>query len=126
MLDILSLHEVFPQLKIKVNAESGVIKLAEYKYPGSKRLIPTYPIVLKALIEISYYEERPPFSILGFIMANPMMIMMIFSALIVFGFPLLLGQLSEEDLKEMEQKNSNPLPSLQDLLGTNKPSVVDE
>ena len=130
MLDVLSEYTLFPQLKIKVNAETGSIRLAEYKHLGGKRLPATYPIQLNAMTEISYYEERPPFSIIGFIWGNPMIIMLLFSTLLVFVFPSMMGQLSEEELAELEKSNesmSNPMDAFKKLMGGgNNEHAVDE
>ena len=130
LLDVLSEYTIFPQLKIKVNAETGSIRLAEYKYLGGKRLPASYPIVLNAMTEISYYEERPPFSIMGFIWGNPMIIMLLFSAILVFVFPSMMGQLSEEELAELEKSNesmTNPMDAFKKLMGggTNAPAIDD-
>lgn len=121
LLDVLSEYEVFPQLKIKVNAETGSIRLAEYKYLGGKRLPASYPVVLNAITEISYYDERPPFSIMSFIWGNPMIIMLIFSTLLVFVFPAMMSQMTEEELAELEKSNegipTNPMEAFKKLMG---------
>ena len=38
LLDVLSIHHVFSQMKIKVAAEEGVINVVEFKYPGAMRM----------------------------------------------------------------------------------------
>jgi hypothetical protein len=38
LLDVLSIHQVFSQMKIKVVAEEEVISVVEFKYPGAMRM----------------------------------------------------------------------------------------
>ena len=38
LLDVLSIHHVFSQMKIKVSAEEGLINVVEFKYPGAMRM----------------------------------------------------------------------------------------
>lgn len=119
LMDVHSVHDMFSQLKIKVNAETGVIRVAEYKYPGGKRLtpLPQHPIELTAIAPILYYEQTPPFSIVGMILGNPMMLMVVFSVAVVFGFPMLLSNLSEEELKEMQSSQVDPMQGFKSMLG---------
>jgi hypothetical protein len=120
LLDVLSTYEVFSQLKIKVNAETGVIKVAEYKYAGGKRLASSYPIVLTAIVPLYYYQFHPQFTVSGMIFGNPMMIMVIFSVAVIVFFPMMMSGLTEEELKEIQSKNNNPLKEFQSLLGIKK------
>ena len=119
LVDVLSIHDVFPQMKIQVNAEEGIIKVVEYKYPGAVKRPSTYPLLLTAMAPINYFQARPQFSIMGFVMANPMIILMGFSALLLVGMPKILKELDPEALKEYEeaQRNSNPQELLSKLLG---------
>lgn len=38
LLDVLSIHQVFSQMKLKVAAESNEVEVVEYKYPGAMRM----------------------------------------------------------------------------------------
>ena len=119
-LDVLAIHEVFSQLKIQVNAEDGVVKAVEYMYPGATKRSATYPLQVQALAPLNYFHVRPPFSIMSFIMGNPMMIIMGFSVLMLAYFPKLLKEMDPEALKAYEQaQKETPDPSemLKKLLG---------
>lgn len=99
MLDVLSVHEVFPQVKLKVDASSDSIAAVEYKYPGAKKTLIEHPIALTALAPVNYFQQHPPFSVMGFIFGNPMMLMMIFSFAVIIFFPMLTQGLNEDQLK---------------------------
>jgi hypothetical protein len=86
-LDVYNTAHHFPQLKIKVSAENASISLVEYKYPGASRLPASYPIVLQALAPIQYTIPKPPFSLLGMLMGNPMLLLMLFTGLMAFAMP---------------------------------------
>ena len=38
LLDVLSIHQVFSQMKIKIVAEEEIISVVEFKYPGAMRM----------------------------------------------------------------------------------------
>jgi Protein of unknown function (DUF2012) len=58
LLDVLSIHHVFSQMKIKVAAEEGVINVVEFKYPGAMRMqtskIMLNPIQLNSIPSIQF------------------------------------------------------------------------
>ena len=37
-LDVLSIHQVFSQMKLKVSAEENIVSVVEFKYPGAMRM----------------------------------------------------------------------------------------
>ena len=115
VLDVNSIHDMFSQLKLKIDAENNIIKVAEYKYTGSRRLIHTYPIDLTSIATVTYFQTHAPFSIWGLIAGNPMIIMMLFSLIIIIVLPMLLSGLSEEELKEIQ--DNNKMTSIQSMLG---------
>ena len=59
----------------------------EYKYPGAKRIPAEYPLNIKPLAPVIFFQKPKSFSILGMIMANPMMLMMGLMALMAIGMP---------------------------------------
>ena len=93
------MHEIFPQAKLKIEAESGIITVVEFKYPGAKRVPVSYPIVLSALAPNSYFQQRAPFNPIGYLLGNPMMLMMLFSVGVMFLMPMLTAGMDEEQLK---------------------------
>lgn len=118
-LEVYSLTDHFSQLKLKVTAENNTIFVIEYKYPGAPRLVVNHPITLTALAPIQYEVQKPPFSLYNMIMANPMMLMMLFSLVMVVGMPYLLNNMSPEELEEMKRqsaKNGDPMKQLSKLM----------
>ena len=126
-MEVLSIHEQFSSVKLKVNAEEGIVKAAEYKFPGSKRYAIDYPLLLTAIVPVMYFQQHPPFSIIGMILGNPMMIMMLFSFVVVLFIPMLMNNLTEEELKEIQQNNpGDPMKMMQSMLGVPESKAVED
>ncbi len=109
-------------MKIKVSAEDGSITVVEYKYHGAKRMPSTYPLVVTAVAQIEYFQTRPPFSIVGALMGNPMLLIMLFSAVMVVGMPKLMAGMSPEELEELKKQSAggaggDPMKQLSKLMG---------
>lgn len=120
MCDVQSPLYHFPQLKLKIDKDSQNISVVEYKYFGAKRIAATYPLSFVALAPIQYDMVKPPFSIVGFIMANPMMLLMLFSFVMVFAMPKMLQGMSPEELQEIQKQsaaNGDPMKNLSKLMG---------
>jgi hypothetical protein len=118
--DVQSSSHHFPQLKIKIDKDSNNISVVEYKYFGAKRAPATYPLSFVALTPIQYEMKKPPFSIMGFIMANPMMLLMLFSFVMVFAMPKMMQGMSPEELQELQKQsaaNGDPMKNLSKLMG---------
>eukprot|EP01031_Cornospumella_fuschlensis_P011595 gene11595-14165_t len=86
-LDVYSTAFHFPQLKLKVSTENATVSVVEYKYPGAARISAPYPIIISAIAPIQYEIPKPPFSLLGMLMGNPMILMMIFMGGMAFIMP---------------------------------------
>ena len=117
LLDVASVNQLFPQLKLKVDAENGTINVVEYKYPGAKRISAPYPIVLKAILPLSYFQVRQQFSLLGMIMGNPMMLMMLISLCVVMYFPKMMSGMDPEAMKELQKEAELSGDPMSQLLG---------
>lgn len=118
----------FPSFKIKVSDENNTVSVVEYKYTGAKRLAANYPLIVTALAPIQYEMVKPSFSIMGMIMANPMMILMLFSFVMVFAMPKMLQGMTPEELEQI-QKNSamsggDPMKNFSKLMGV--PAAGDD
>ncbi len=110
----------FPQMKLKIDQESKNISVVEYKYFGAKRIPSVYPLSFVAIAPIQYTMPKPPFSIIGFVMANPMMLLMLFSFVMVFAMPKMLQGMSPEELQEIQKQsaaNGDPMKNLSKLMG---------
>lgn len=116
-------------MKIMVVSENASVSVVEYKFPGAKRLPADYPIAITALTPIQFRIPRPAFNLLGMLMANPMILMMLFSLLMVIGMPMLMKNLTPEELEEM-QKNSlaagDPMQKLTQLMGGAPKKAIDD
>jgi ER membrane protein complex subunit 7 len=89
-LDVYSSVYHFPQLKVKVSAENASVSAVEYKYPGAPRQPAVYPLQIQAIVPMIYTIPKPPFSLLGMLLGNPMMLLMLFTGLMAFAMPKVL------------------------------------
>ena len=67
------MKDIFPQMKIKVDASEKSISVVEYKYPGAKRLQASHPLLITAVSPVTYFQRPASFSLMGLLMGNPMM-----------------------------------------------------
>ena len=95
--------------------------ISEIKYFGGQRQPnASYPLQFVGMAPIQYAAVKPPFSILGLIMANPMILLMGFSMLIVFAMPKLMQNMTPEELAEMQKQTAasgDPMKNLSKLMG---------
>lgn len=120
LLDVSSEKETFPQMKLKVVAEEGSISVVEYKYPGAKKVAANYPILLRAIAPVKYFQVKPPLSIMKMIMGNPMMLMMGFMLVVVLLMPKMMAGMDPEELKELQKQQAqagDPMKQFQKLWG---------
>lgn len=120
LLDVSAIKEYFPQIKLKVSAEDGLITAVEYKYPGSKRIPAEYPVVLTALAPVVFFQKKPSMSIVSMLMGNPMMIMMLFFLVVVSYLPNILKGIPPEELEEMTKQSGqggDPMEQMKKLMG---------
>eukprot|EP01039_Chlorochromonas_danica_P003559 gene3559-3898_t len=127
-LDVYSSLFHFPQMKIKVSAENATVSVVEYKYPGAPRATANYPITLQALAPMLYEIPKPPFSILGMLMGNPMMLLMIVTAVIAFAMPKMMANMSPEELEELKRQSAggDPMAKLTKLMSGGAAASKDD
>ena len=129
LLDVQSLYQMYPQFKLKVDADNGTINAVEYKYPGAKRLPAVYPLVVTALVPISYFQHRPPFSVIGLLWQNPMITMMVGMFGMMMLFPKMLEGLDPEKMKEMQAEMGDagdPMKQMSKLFGMTQETKNDD
>lgn len=129
LLDVHSLNQMYPQFKLKVDSENGTINAVEYKYPGAKRVPAVYPLVITALIPISYFQQRPPLSLLGLLWQNPMITMMVGMFSLMMFFPKLLEGMDPEKMKEMQAEigdAGDPMKQMSKLFGMSTETKNDD
>ena len=124
---------VFSQFKLKVNADTGVVNVVEYKYQGASRAQASYPLVLSPHTKLNYFQQKEGFNLSRAIAGNPMMIMMVVMGGVVMLFPKLLAGMDKEELDKMmeEQKKAgmdtqDPMKMFQQMLGGKKNDSDDE
>lgn len=97
-------------MKLKVLAEEKTVEIIEYKFPGATKLKVEYPILLTAFYENQHFQAHPPFSIISFLLGNPMMTMVVGTGLMMIFFPNIFNmeELSklQEELSDSSSKNS--------------------
>lgn len=120
LLEAMSVEFAFPQMKVKVDKgkDGGTINVVEYKYPGANRTPGTHPIRLVALTPLKYFHDPPRFSILGFIMGNPMILLMGLSGGLMFLFPKMLQNMDPEAMKQFEeaQNQEDPMAAIKKMM----------
>jgi hypothetical protein len=104
VLDVQSTVYHFGQVKIQLLEDAmDAPKCLEYLYPGAKKQAVKYPLVLKAIATYQYFEEKKGFSIFS-ILKNPMVMMMGFSAVLMFLMPKMMEGLEPEEKERMKQQ----------------------
>jgi hypothetical protein len=104
VLDVQSTVYHFGQVKIQLLEDAmDTPKCLEYLYPGAKKQAIKHPLVLKAIATYQYFEEKKGFSIFS-ILKNPMVMMMGFSAVLMFLMPKMMEGLEPEEKERMKQQ----------------------
>jgi len=157
-LDVLSTLSVFSTMKVKILIENdradNAIHAVEYKFPGAAKIPAAYPLVLEAIItpsgtsgvgaspgtqkrvsnplNSSYFAVKKQFNIMGYIMANPMMLMMGVMLIMVVVMPKMLEGMDPEELKKMqaerggEDMETDPMKAFQKLMGVKEAPEEDD
>lgn len=78
----------------------------EYPYPGASKQVTSYPLVLHPHATYEYFEKKKGFSMFS-ILKNPMVIMMVMSAGLMFLMPKMMEGLDPEEKARMQQQMKN-------------------
>lgn len=117
-LDIHSVTYHFGQVKVQLLEDSmDAPKCLEYAYPGAGKTAIKYPLVLTPHATYDYFEPAKGFSIFS-MLKNPMVLMMLVSAGLMFGMPKLMEGLDPEEKEQMRkqmQAQSNPTEMLSQM-----------
>lgn len=130
LLDVQDQIHMFSQVKIQLlPGAMDAPKCIEYVYPGAPKRLIDYPLTLTAHAKYDYFEPVSGFSILS-ILKNPMMLMMIVSAGLMFIMPKMMENLEPEERERMKKQmemQSDPTKMLSsmwaDLTGGNSDSA---
>lgn len=124
VLDVHSPVYHFSQIKIQLLEESmDEPKCLEYVYPGAKKLAVKHPLVLNAIASYEYFEARQGFSVFS-LFRNPMVIMMVFSAGLMFMMPKMMEGLEPEERERMKAQmamQQDPTKMIGQLFGGGEP-----
>ncbi|CAG8442772.1 7965_t:CDS:2 [Ambispora gerdemannii] len=120
LLDVLSRKYIYPKLRVDVSG-MGVtqfLTMPGFEW-GSLGPAVSYPLELAPRDTAKYFVEREGFSIAS-IFANPLLIMMGVSVLMLFVMPKMMANLDPEELEQMKKNQPaiNPLEQLPDISST--------
>lgn len=119
LLEISSKKFIYPKIRVDVDSE-GVrpfvtIIGSEWSNTGPSL---QYPLELSARSTSEYFMVRDGFSIAS-LFANPYIIMMGFSVLLLFIMPKMMANMDPDALRELqENQTQNPLAEMPDLSST--------
>eukprot|EP00518_Triparma_eleuthera_P004369 CAMPEP_0182464028 /NCGR_PEP_ID=MMETSP1319-20130603/8197_1 /TAXON_ID=172717 /ORGANISM="Bolidomonas pacifica, Strain RCC208" /LENGTH=194 /DNA_ID=CAMNT_0024663633 /DNA_START=25 /DNA_END=605 /DNA_ORIENTATION=- len=121
-LEVGAASHAFPTVKIKfTEGEMDSPKCNLYLYLGSgmQPVDCSSSLTLPALAQYHYFESRPPFSPFA-ILKNPMLLMMLFSAGMMWYMPKMMEGMDPEQRAQMEKQmamQSDPQAMLAELWG---------
>jgi len=81
---------------------------------------------------VYYFQPKKQFNIMGYIMANPMMLMMGFMVVMMVVMPKMMEGMDPEELKKMQEARggegmeTDPMKALQKLMGGGDSKNNDE
>ncbi|TCD63996.1 hypothetical protein EIP91_004698 [Steccherinum ochraceum] len=109
VLSVVAHEHAFEQLRIDVLETDSLPEIRPYVpgtplSPPSKITLP-YPIVLSARGKYDFYVPRQSFNILA-MFQNPMMVMMVFTAVMVLAMPYLMKNMDPEALQDFSKRQS--------------------
>ena len=130
-LDIDSTIYHFGQVKIQLLEDSmDAPKCLEYPFPGAAKRAIKYPLSLSPKATKDYFQVKKGFSILA-LFKNPMVLMMVFSAGMMFMMPKMMEGLDPEEkarMKQQMQAQQDPTKMLSQMWGdiTGDSGAVDD
>jgi ER membrane protein complex subunit 7 len=124
LIDVHSPTHHFSQVKCQFKPEAveegkPVFSCLEYLYPGAPKQAVANMLVLNALATYEYFEVRRGFSIFS-LFKNPMVLMMLFTAGVMYSMPKMMEGLDPEERERMQKQmemQQNPTKMLGELFG---------
>lgn len=107
-IDVLSVHHHFSQVKCQYKPDlqleqKPTLSCLEYIYPGSAKRVLDEILVIHALAEVNYFEERKGFSLFS-VLKNPMLLMMIVMVGMMYMMPKLMEDMNPEERAQMKKQ----------------------
>ncbi|KAF9430688.1 hypothetical protein BGZ94_004904 [Podila epigama] len=113
LLEVQSPQYIFPTLKVVVSDKESKAYLVTYGADWSNNDIQIqFPLSLSPKAHISYFIPREGFK-LSSLFANPMMLMMGFSVLMLFVMPKLLANMDPEAMEELQGQDAPQMPNFE-------------
>ena len=107
VLDVHSTNYMFPHVKIQLlETAMNNPKCIEYAFPGAAKQAIPHPIVLTALAKYEYFERRQGFNVF-MLLKNPMVLMMLVSAALMFIMPKMMEGLDPEQQAHFRKQMEN-------------------
>ena len=100
-LQVISIQYNFPTYKLDVKP-SGRIRAILFPYLGAERVACSYPLRIEPNAQRGYLKPRPQVG-LGYILKNPMVLMMLFSVGMMYIMPKMMENMDPEELKKMQE-----------------------
>ncbi|KAL5498210.1 hypothetical protein ACEPAH_2340 [Sanghuangporus vaninii] len=110
ILTVVSLDYAFDSLRVDVYPSGESLPDVRPYIPGTPHNPPStvslqYPIVLTPRHKANYFVEMQSFNALG-MLRNPMVLMMLVTAVLVFGMPYLIKSLDPDIAKELNERQA--------------------
>ncbi|KAI8639987.1 hypothetical protein BD408DRAFT_420464 [Parasitella parasitica] len=119
LLEVQSIEHVFPKIRIDISQENQV--QAAYTGLGidwnQRGYSVVYPLEIQAKAEAEYFMQRQGFNLMA-MFKNPMMLMMGFSAIMMFFMPKMMKSLQDMDpeaANEMSKSQADAQKMLADM-----------
>ncbi|KAI8055113.1 hypothetical protein BDF22DRAFT_675476 [Syncephalis plumigaleata] len=107
LLEVWTSNLEFPKLKVSVRKDNiTAIRTDTGLEWSTVGLEQPYPLLLAPLAKREFFTKREGFSIIG-LFANPYMLMMGFSVIMLVVMPKMMKSMDPEALEEMQQNQSN-------------------
>lgn len=94
-------------------------KSLEYAFPGATKRVINYPLVLYPYATYQYFEPAKGFSVFR-LLKSPMVLMMIFSAFMMYVMPKMMEGLDPEEkaaMKKQMEAQQDPTKMFSQMLG---------
>lgn len=128
LLDVHSPQYMFSHVKIQVTApdekkedeeSSAEVRCVQYAFVGGPKQAIPHPLIMTAHASYQYFEQKSGFSF-KILLKNPMLLMMLFSAGLMFVMPKMMENLDDDQKEQMQRQmemQSDPSKMLSQLWG---------
>ncbi|KAF9160391.1 ER membrane protein complex subunit 7 [Actinomortierella ambigua] len=102
LLEVRSPQYIYPSVRVVVSDKGSTANLVAYgsDWSNTENRLPT-PLILSPRVEAGYFVPREGFKI-SHLFANPMMLMMGFSVLMLFVMPKMMANMDPQAMEEMQ------------------------